>query len=441
MLITGVGGTGVVTIGAVLGMAAHMEGKGCGILDMAGMAQKGGSVWSHLRFGATPDDIKAIRVASGGADLVLGCDLVVSASNKTLSVVRQGHTRMLVNAHEMMTGEFTRHPDMRFPADSLRDNIRAATGAQQAEFIDATRLATLLHGDAIAANMFMLGYAFQRGLIPVSAEAINQAITLNGAAVAMNQDAFLWGRRAAHDMKAVARLATPERDAASARALSTSLDELIARRREFLTHYQDAAYAERYALLVERVRKWEVARFGRERIAEAVARYYFKLLAYKDEYEVARLQSAPEFHARLKQQFEGKFRIAFNLAPPGLARNQPGSGEPKKKEFGPWLLPVLRMLAAMKSMRGGAFDIFGYSAERRAERALIGRYESTVAGIIEKTSAARYETALKLAIVPDMIRGYGHVKRLSMERAEVEWTKLTRELEAPPFIEVHRIAS
>ena len=441
MLITGVGGTGVVTIGAVLGMAAHMEGKGCGILDMAGMAQKGGSVWSHLRFGAAPDDIKAIRVASGGADLVLGCDMVVTASNKTLAVVRHGHTRMIVNAHQMMTGEFTRHPDLEFPAGQLRENIQAAAGSQQAEFIDATRLATAIHGDSIAANMFMLGYAWQRGLIPVSAAAISDAIALNGAAVQMNQDAFLWGRRAAHDMLAIDALVARKQGAGTAGRLSTSLDEMVAKRVAFLTEYQDAAYGARYAAMVARVRAWESERFGgKSDIAAAVARYYFKLMAYKDEYEVARLQSAPAFLDKLKQQFEGDFRVSFNLAPPGIASRNPQSGELIKKEFGPWMLPVLRLVAGLKSLRGTAFDVFGYSAERRLERGLIDRYEQSVARIVEKTTSAHYETALRLASVPEMIRGYGHVRQAHLKRAELEWNAAMDQLEKPAFIALHRAA-
>lgn len=443
MLITGVGGTGVITIGAVLGMAAHMEGKGCGILDMAGMAQKGGSVWSHLRFGASPDDIKAIRVASGGADLVLGCDMVVSASNKTLAVVRQDHTRMVINTHEMMTGEFTRRPDLRFPGDSLRQNIRAAAGGQLAEFIDATRLATAIHGDAIAANMFMLGYAYQRGLIPVSAEAINQAIALNGAAVKMNQEAFLWGRRAAHDLKLVDALTARKQRgaAASQHKLSASFEEMVATREQFLTAYQNAGYAARYTGLVSKVRDWESKRFsGKSQIAEAVARYFFKLMAYKDEYEVARLQSAPTFMEDLKQQFEGDFRIAFNLAPPGIAPRDPRSGELKKKEFGSWMLPVLRLLARLRFLRGTRLDLFGYTAERRTERALIEKYEQTVALILEKTTPAHYETAVRLASVPELIRGYGHVKQASLQQAEAEWSEAAQQLQQPAVIELHRAA-
>jgi indolepyruvate ferredoxin oxidoreductase len=367
--------------------------------------------------------------------------MVVTASQKTLAVVRHGSTRMVVNTHEMMTGDFTRQADLRFPAEPLRENIQAAAGAQQAEFIDATRLATVIHGDSIAANMFMLGYACQRGLIPVSAAAINEAIALNGAAVAMNQEAFLWGRRAAHDMQAVEALVARKKGGGAAGRLSASLDDMVAQRQQFLTRYQDAAYGARYAALVDKVRAWESERFGgRDDIATAVARYYFKLMAYKDEYEVARLQSAPEFLEKLKEQFDGDFRIAFNLAPPGIASRDPQSGLLKKKEFGPWMLPVLRVLAGLKSLRGTRFDPFGYSTERRLERSLIERYEKTVARILEKTTPAHYETAVSLASVPELIRGYGHVKQASLERAETAWSAAADQLEKPPFIELHRAA-
>jgi indolepyruvate ferredoxin oxidoreductase len=441
MLVTGVGGTGVVTIGAILGMAAHLEDKGCGILDMAGMAQKGGSVWSHLRFGAKPESIKAIRVATGGADLILGCDMVVAASSKTLATTRTGHTMMVVNTQEVMTGDFTRNPNLDFPRGALRDRVHDAVGPGSALFVDATRLATALFGDSIASNMFMLGYAYQRGLVPVSAKSINEAISLNGAAVKMNQDAFLWGRRAAADLPAVERLAARKPDPASSTALAGSLDEMIVRRAQFLADYQDRAYAARYTDMVARVRCWESERFGgKDRISTAVARYYFKLLAYKDEYEVARLHSAPEFLNQLKQQFEGDYRVSFNLAPPALARINPVTGRPGKIEFGPWVRPVFRVLARLRFLRGTAFDPFGYSAERRSERALITRYEATLNLILEKTSAGNYETAVRLAGIPEHIRGYGQVKQDHLRQADAEWTSAIAQMDRRGVIELHRAA-
>jgi indolepyruvate ferredoxin oxidoreductase len=441
MIITGVGGTGVVTIGAVLGMAAHLEGKGCGILDMAGMAQKGGSVWSHLRFGATPQDVKAIRVATGGADLILGCDIVVAANNKTLAATRNGRTRMVVNTHEAMTGDFTRNADLKFPGDALRKNIREAVGAEQAEFVDANRLATAIFGDSIATNMFMLGYAYQRGLIPVSGAAINEAIALNGAAVKMNQDAFLWGRRAAQDLHAVETLVARKPDARASVSLSSSLDEMIARRGQFLTDYQNAAYAKRYTDLVAKVRHWESERFaGKDRIAKAVARYYFKLMAYKDEYEVARLHSSSDFLDKLKQQFDGDYRISFNLAPPAISKIDPVSGEPRKIELGPWMMGGFRVLATLKFLRGTALDVFGYTPERRMERQLITRYEQAIDQIIAKTTVINYETAVKLASIPEQIRGYGHVKQQHLLKAEAEWAAAAEQLQRGGFIELHRAA-
>jgi indolepyruvate ferredoxin oxidoreductase len=441
MIITGVGGTGIVTIGAVLGMAAHLEGRGCGVLDMAGMAQKGGSVWSHMRIGATPQDVKAIRVATGSADLILGCDMVVAANNKTLAATLHGHTRMLVNTHEVMTGDFTKKADLQFPGDPLRGHIRNAVGDDQAEFVDATRLATTIFGDSLATNMFMLGYAYQRGLIPVSADAINEAIALNGAAVKMNQEAFLWGRRAAHDMHAVEKLVVRKPDPQASISLSSNLDEMVARRETFLTGYQNAAYAKRYTDLVEKVRRWEAERFGgKDRIAKAVARYYFKLMAYKDEYEVARLQSDPVFLAKLKQQFDGDYRLAFNLAPPAIAKKDPITGEPRKMEFGSWMLGGFRLLAKLKFLRGTAFDVFGHTEERQTERQLIKRYEDTVAQIIEKTTPVNYETAVKLASIPEQIRGYGHVKHQSLQQADAQWKATAEQLDRPGFIELHRAA-
>src|SRR5262249_6099923 len=296
ILVTGVGGTGVVTIGAIVGMAAHLEGKGFAALDMAGLAQKGGAVWSHLQIAAHPDDIKTVRLGSGGARLVLGCDLVVSASQKTMDVTRRAGTRMVVNTHQQMTGDFTRNVNFDFPEGSLKRTITKSVGDNQAEFVDATRIATALMGDSIATNMFMLGFAHQRGLVPVSAEAIAKAIGLNGAAVKMNQAAFLWGRRVAVDATAVERMIAPKALTDTGRRLSQSLDELIERRVAFLTAYQNAAYAERYRSLVQRVRQAEAAKIkGAADLAEAVARYAFKLMAYKDEYEVARLYAQSGF--------------------------------------------------------------------------------------------------------------------------------------------------
>ncbi|MGK8209383.1 indolepyruvate ferredoxin oxidoreductase family protein [Burkholderia cenocepacia] len=441
MIVTGVGGTGIVTIGAILGMAAHLEGNGCGILDMAGLAQKGGSVWTHLRFGKHPAAIKAIRIAAGGADVVLGCDMVVAASHKTLAATRKGTTRMLINTHEAMTGEFARDPDLAFPAADLRAGIVGAVGDTQVEFVDATRYARDLFGDSLAGNVFMLGYAYQRGLIPVGAEAIHAAIELNGAAVSSNQAAFLWGRRIALFPDAPRKAAGVALPARESLRLSATVDEMIERRVAFLTAYQDAAYAQRYRARVDQVREWERRVSPRQdAVTRAVANAYFRLLAYKDEYEVARLHAAPEFVERLKQQFEGDFRIAFNLAPPLLAGRDERTGEPRKKEYGAWVLPTFRLLAKLKFLRGTPFDPFGHTAERRMERDLIVRYEQTIDEIVRCGNAHNLSAVLRAASIAEKIRGYGHVKARNLRSVDAEWQAAVAQLARPAVIELKEIA-
>jgi indolepyruvate ferredoxin oxidoreductase len=426
ILVTGMGGTGVVTIGAVLGMAAHLEGRGCGILDMAGLAQKGGSVWSHLRFGPSPESIKTIRIAAGGADLVLGCDLIVAAAAKTLATTRHGVTRMVLNTQETMPGEFTRKPDMAFASSAMRHNVVDAVGEDCVDFVDAGRIATALLGDSIAANMFMLGYAYQLGLIPLSSESIEAAIELNGAALQMNKNAFLWGRRAVVDLPAVERLLAAGRSAADQGVSprpAESLAERIAVREKFLTDYQNAAYAARYRQLVERVQSVEQSAFpGRTELTEAVARYYFKLMAIKDEYEVARLHVDSGFLASVGAQFEGDYRLVFNLAPPLLTKHDPVTGEPKKREFGAWIIPVFRVLAKLRGLRGTMLDPFGHTAERRADRALLARYahniESALSDLEALKQPTRYAAVVELATLPEQIRGYGHVRARSIEQVQ-----------------------
>src|SRR5262249_7608849 len=274
---------------AIVGMAAHLDGKACGIIDMAGLAQKGGAVFSHIRLAQRPEDIHAIRVAADGADLVLGGDIVVAGGKKVLAAVKTGATAV-INLAEYLPGDFTRNADFSLPSERLKRAIAAAAGEKHAHFVDATRLAAALTGNTIATNMFLLGYAYQLGALPLRAAAMEEGLALNGEAVAMNQAAFRWGRRAAVDLDAVAALARPERPD-EARRLSQSLDEIVARREAFLTAYQDAAYAARYRATVDRVRAAEAARTGKSELTEAVARYLFKLMAYKDEYEVARLHA------------------------------------------------------------------------------------------------------------------------------------------------------
>ncbi|MFO1085778.1 MAG: indolepyruvate ferredoxin oxidoreductase family protein [Reyranellaceae bacterium] len=416
MLITGIGGTGVVTIGAILGMAAHIEGKGATVLDQLGMAQKGGAVISHVRIGADPEALHAVRLGAGGAALLLGCDLVVSASADALARLEAGRSCAIINTHQTITGEFTRHPDLAFPANTLRLSIEAAAGAEACEFLEATEIATTLMGDSIATNMFMLGYAYQKGLVPLGHEAIEQAIELNGAAVTMNRTAFRWGRRAAHDRTAVEKLIAPAEDKVVPFARPKTLDELVAARINHLTKYQNAALAERYRALLDKVRLAE-QKTGETGLALAVARNYAKLLAYKDEYEVARLYADAAFQAAVERQFEGDYKIKFHLAPPLLASRDPKTGHLAKQEFGAWMMPAFRGLARLKGLRGTAFDPFGYTAERRTERALIGEYEAMVDELLKGLSPANHPLAVKLASLPDEIRGYGHVKDANIAKS------------------------
>ena len=430
ILVTGVGGTGVVTIGAILGMAAHLEGKAFGGLDMAGLAQKGGAVWSHLQIAAQAEDIKTVRLGSGGARLLLGCDLVVSASQKSLDLARAGATQAVVNTHQQMTGAFTRDANFRFPAASLRDTITHGIGSAATTFVDATRLVTALLGDSIGANMFMLGHAWQKGLVPVSAQAINRAIELNGAAAKMNQAAFLWGRRSAVDAPAVERLIAPKVEAAA--PLTRTLDELIEHRATFLIAYQDRAYAERYRALVARVRAAEADRCkGVSGLAEAVARYYFKLLAYKDEYEVARLYTDGAFLEKIRAQFEGAYTLNFHLAPPLLAKRDPATGELRKAQYGPWILSAFKFLAKLRFLRGTALDIFGYTQERRSERQLIVDYERSIGELLDKLASANHAVAVQIASVPEEIRGFGHVKERHLKAAKEKEERLFAALRAP----------
>jgi indolepyruvate ferredoxin oxidoreductase len=407
ILVTGIGGTGVVTVGHILGMAAHLEGKGTGLIDMAGLSQKNGAVVTHVKIARRPEEISAIRIAAGGADVILGCDLVTSASERILSTADRARTAAVVNEHETMPAQFTRDADFRLPGEGMRLRIEAACDGR-ASFFDATALATELLGDSIAANLMTLGYAWQKGLVPLSHDAIVKAIALNGAAVKMNTEAFLWGRRAAHDPAAVsAVLGARARDAAPARE---TLDEMIARRRDFLTAYQNPAYAAQYVAFLEKVRAAEAAADpASQALSDAVARYLFKLMAYKDEYEVARLYTDGAFEQAVRQKFTGDFRLNFHLAPP-LLSGRDAEGHLKKRSFGSWMMPAFRVLARLRGLRGTAFDPFGYTAERKIERALIGEYRATVEGLLANLGRDRLALAAEIAAYPETIRGYGHVK-------------------------------
>ncbi len=438
VIVTGVGGTGVVTVGAILGMAAHLEGKGLGMIDMAGLAQKGGAVFSHVKLANTQDEITSIRVTAGQADLVLGCDLVVTGNKKVISAVAKGRTALVVNTAEVMPGDFARNADYSLPAERLKRAIASAAGRQSengagVSFVDATAAALALLGNAIGANMFMLGYAWQTARVPLSRDAIRKAIELNGEAVSMNLDAFEWGRRAAAEPETIRDLLAGIGRDSGAETLSETLDDVVARRVAFLTAYQDAAYAARYRDRVARIRALEAkAAPAGTALTEAVARNLFKLMAYKDEYEVARLYTDGHFARQVAATFEpGPLRYEFHLAPPLLAKTDPTTGAPRKMTFGPWMMEAFRWLAKGRRLRGTAFDPFGYTHERRTERRLIAAYEALLDEIAGTLTAGNHALAVGLAAVPEKIRGYGHVKARHLEAAKREEADLLARYRSP----------
>jgi indolepyruvate ferredoxin oxidoreductase len=430
-LVTGIGGMGVITIGQIMAMAAHLEGKGATVLDMSGLAQKFGPVMSHVRIARSPAELHSVRVGTGGADLVLGCDLVVTTGTEALSKMNDRTTRVVVNATVSPTAEFVKNPDWQLPGSRLEDDLVGAAGRENVHFVAAGKLATALMGDAIATNMFMLGYAFQKGFVPLEEESLLSAIELNGVAVEFNRKAFLWGRRAAVDAARVERMALPAEVVSISQSISRNLEELIARRVEFLTAYQNAAYAARYRALVERVRETEGRKTGGSELAEAVARYYFKLMSYKDEYEVARLHADPAFRRRIEGMFEGRFRLKFHLAPPIFNRPDPRTGEAAKSEFGPWMMGAFRVLARLKRLRGTPLDLFGMTEERRTERRLIREYEATVEELLERLTRDNHGIAAEIAAIPEHIRGFGHVKHRHLEEAKKKEAELLRAFRAP----------
>ena len=436
ILVTGVGGTGVVTIGALIGMGAHLDGKGVTVLDMTGLAQKGGSVFSHIRIADQQDALHAVRIAAGEADAVIGGDLIVSASVEALAKMAGGRSRAVINTAETPTSEFAHNPDWVFPRERMIATVRDATTTGN-DFIDAQRLALALLGDGIATNLFLLGFAWQRGLIPVSESALMQAIDLNGTAIDLNKRAFLWGRRSAHDLGAVERHLG--KDAAPS-PLEPGLDALIERRSRMLTDYQNATYAERFHRLVRRVRDVEARLVGADntRLTETVARSYAKLLAYKDEYEVARLYTDPVFWQQLESTFDGDYQVRFHLAPPFLARPDPVTGRIAKRSFGPGMMRVFRTLARLKGLRGTRWDLFGYSAERRAERVLIAQFETDIAEVLDTLTTDRLQLAIQIAALPDHIRGFGYVKAKNMAQvAQRRRTLLTQWRQTPDTDPAH----
>ena len=410
LLVTGVGGTGVITIGALITMAAHLEGKGASVLDFLGFAQKFGPVLCYIRIAPQPSDINQVRVETARADALIGCDLVVSSSPKASITYRKNHTRAVVNSAQMMTADFVMHRDANLRAPDRIEAIADAIGSDNLATVNANQLAQKLLGDTIYANVLLLGFAWQRGLVPVSHKALMRAIELNGVAVDNNRRAFTWGRIAALHPEQIEEQLHEEDYAAE------TLDSVVARRRDFLVAYQNEELAKRYEAMVERVRNCENALGGDDDLATAVAKSYFKLLSYKDEYEVARLHTRPEFIASVRAEFGAGAKFRFHLAPPFLNAGLDARGRPRKREFGAWILPLFRILARMRGLRGTAFDIFGRTAERRLERELIVEFEELVDGLLPELQEDQLPKAAETIGLYMNIRGFGPVKQESVDR-------------------------
>jgi indolepyruvate ferredoxin oxidoreductase len=426
VLITGIGGTGVLTVGSILGMAAHLDGKACSVMDITGMAQKGGSVVTHLRVGANKDSLFATRLWEQSADLVIGCDLVVTTSAATLDLVRGATAHIVVNSDVVPTAQFQSNQTLDLSQDRLLKVLAQRVSSERVSPVAATSAAVRLIGDSIATNVFMLGFAIQKGLMPIALSAIEEAVRLNGVAIEQNLHALNWGRLAAHDAKRFATLVEEAAgDEKGEEPVSQTLEQGIAKRVAHLTNYQNAAYAKSYTDFVEKVRQAENARTpGAVTVTQAVATYLSKLMSYKDEYEVARLYTNGDFQRRLKQQFDGNYKLNFHLSPPLFNPKDHATGEPRKVSFGPWMFTVFKVLAGLRGLRGTPLDVFGYLGDRRTERHLIGEYRQTVESVLPVLNSTNAALVTRIAALPEMIKGYGHVKDENLKLYQQELAKL-----------------
>jgi indolepyruvate ferredoxin oxidoreductase len=428
LLVTGIGGTGVLTVGAVLGMAAHLEGKAAKVLDMTGMAQKGGAVTSHIKIGHSVDQIPSARLGTAQADLLVACDLIVASSPEVLSVTRPD-TRLVANDEIVPTGDFQSNNAIDLSKSRFLNAIRQKIDDGNIATIAANTFSTKLVGDSIFTNIMMVGFAAQKGLLPLSIASIEEAVKLNGVAVKTNLQAFALGRIAAERPDELLALTDPPQ----VRSFPTSFEDMLASRSRHLAGYQDESYAQQYLAFMRelegKVRGRGVR--GPEPFLMETANQLARLMAYKDEYEVARLYSAPEFRKGLQEQFAGDFKLALNLGSPMLAfgRKDAKTGRPKKVELGAWILPLFGVLQHLKSLRGTPFDLFGYTAERRMERRLIGEYRELISGIADKLTDANLPIATKLAGAASIIAGYGPVKDAGLETWRTTVAELRAELE------------
>ena len=438
IVVGGVGGTGVITIGSLLGMAAHLEGKGVITQDAGGLAQKGGATWSHIQIANTPEAIYTTKVDTAKADLVIACDSIVAANKATLAVMQPGRTYVALNTHGTPTAAFVTNPNWEFPGGQCESAVAAAVGADGLGSFDAEQVAVQALGDSIYTNPLLLGFAWQKGRVPLSLVALMRAMELNGVQVANNKAAFEWGRRCAHDLAAVQKLLQPTQVIAFVK--KPTLADTVALRIDYLTQYQNAAYAADYLAFVDKVKTAEAKLGSSTHLSEAVARYLFKLMAYKDEYEVARLHTDKVFTDKIANLFEGDYKIVHHLAPPLMAQRN-DKGELVKQSFGPWVRSAFGLLTKMKGLRGGALDIFGKTAERQMERALIAEYRACIDELLTSLTPDRLALAARIARIPEEIRGYGHVKERHLVAARARWADLMQQWRQPAPLAAPRQAA
>ena len=423
----------MLTIGALLGMAAHIEGKASMILDMSGLAQKGGAVLSHVRLSEHTADVTCSRIVTGTADLVMAADEVVAAAKDTITLCEASRTVGVINTHVIPTADFILNRDFNFQSRKV-NHVLETELRKDSSFYDFTKPAEALLGDSIATNIMMMGYAYQKGLLPLSAKAIEQAIEVNGVSIKMNTQAFQLGRLAAADPARLAAMMKGQDEAVAPKTLDAmTLDEIIAHRSALPDRLSERAARQALSQsLVKQVRDAAIDGGYGDALPRAVAINYAKLLAYKDEYEVARLFTDGRFEKQLRDQFEGDFKFNFNLAPPILGGGLDALGRPKKRAFGAWMMPVFRTLAKLRFLRGTPLDIFGYSADRKLERDLIAGYEKDVATVLGLLSPVTHDTAVEILSLPDRIRGYGPVKEKAVQDAKARYAQLAADLVNPP---------
>ncbi|MDX1459209.1 MAG: indolepyruvate ferredoxin oxidoreductase family protein, partial [Marinobacter sp.] len=430
LLVGGVGGTGVVTVGQLITMAAHLESRGASVLDFMGFAQKGGTVLSYVRIAPSPDKLHQVRISNGQADAVIACDLVVASSQKALSVIRPDHTRIVANEAELPTADYVLYRDADMKADSRLDLLREAVGPDRFDQLDANGIADRLMGDTVFSNVMMLGFAWQKGLLPLSEAALMKAIELNGVAIDRNKEAFGWGRVAAVDLQAITDLLETGKAKVGTVSPEPTLDELIEIRHRHLVNYQSQRWADQYRRSVADVRKAEET-LGQTNLllTRAVAQQLYRFMAYKDEYEVARLFAETDFMKELEDTFEGDFKVHFHLAPPLLNGETDAQGRPKKRRFGPWMFRAFRLLAKLRGLRGTLADPFRFSADRKLDRAMLRDYQSLVSRIGAELNASNFETFLQLAELPADVRGFGPVREQAAENIKEKRSQLTRALD------------